>query len=317
MTVLVLTDTGDLAADLVVLELQRRAIRYCRLNIDNFPAHLQIVYDPVNSSAIFFPDGEQFSSHDVSVAWYRRSRQFTYEDSYIQREISVFLQCLWREMTWPWVNDPIAVDRANSKLWQLRIASEIGFDIPDTLIGNQRNSVEGRLKPGPVIAKTLGGAAIERYGKRYDLFSQLIPLSELETAAVGAAPCIFQEQVKPGTDVRVTVVGEHVFATDIDAPANYADWRAAPREAVTYCPIDLPAELVKRCRELCRTAGLIYGAFDFVRQPGDRYVFLEVNPSGQWGWIEHATGQRITEAIVDVLIGHQGGTDARRPRIHS
>jgi glutathione synthase/RimK-type ligase-like ATP-grasp enzyme len=315
MTVLVLTDTGDLAADLIVLELQRRAIRYRRLNIDDFPAHLQIVYDPVDSSAIFFARGEQFNSADVGAAWYRRSRQFTYQDPYIQHEISVFLQCLWQEMTWPWVNDPIAVDKANSKLWQLRIASEIGFDIPDTLVGNQRSRVAGRFTPGPFIAKTLGGAAIERYGKRYDLFSQLIPLSELEEAAVEAAPCIFQESVKPGMDVRVTVVGEHVFATDIDAPAGYADWRAAPREAIN--PVDLPTEVVKRCRELCRTAGLSYGAFDFVRQPGDRYVFLEVNPSGQWGWIEHATGQRITEAIVDVLVGHQGGPDARRPRIQS
>jgi hypothetical protein len=49
------------------------------------------------------------------------------------------------------------VDRANNKLWQLRVASEIGFDIPDTLVGNERSRVVGRLKPGPAIAKTLGG----------------------------------------------------------------------------------------------------------------------------------------------------------------
>jgi glutathione synthase/RimK-type ligase-like ATP-grasp enzyme len=253
----------------------------------------------------------------MSVAWYRRSRQFACEHPYIQRETQVFLQCLWREMNWAWVNDPSAVDRASSKLWQLRIALQIGFDIPDTLVGNQRSRVVSRLKPGPIIAKTIGGAAIEHDGQLHDLFSQLISLSELDAAAVQAAPCIFQEQVKPGTDVRVTVVGEHVFATDIDTPAGCTDWRAAPRETVTYRPIDLPAEVVKRCLELCRIAMLTYGAFDFVRQPGGRYVFLEVNPSGQWGWIEHATGQRITEAIVDVLVGHDGGTDGRRPRIHS
>jgi glutathione synthase/RimK-type ligase-like ATP-grasp enzyme len=306
MTVLILTDTGDLAADLIVLELQRRAIQYRRLNMDDFPVRLQIVYDPLNSSAIFLIDNEQFYSRDVSVAWYRRSQQFAYQDPYIQRETQVFLKCLWQEMTWPWVNDPTAVDRANNKLWQLRVASEIGFDIPDTLVGNERSRVVGRLKPGPAIAKTLGGAAIERDGKRYQLFSQLISLSGLDAAAVEAAPCIFQEQVKPGTDVRVTVVGEHVFATDIDTPAGYVDWRAAPRETVNYRPADLPAEVVKRCRELCRIAKLTYSAFDFVRQPGGRYVFLEVNPSGQWGWIEHATGQRITEAIVDVLLGLKG-----------
>ena len=233
------------------------------------------------------------------------------------RETQVFLRCLWREMAWAWVNDPTAVDRASDKLWQLRIASEIGFDIPDTLVGNQRSRVVGRLKPGPVIAKTIGGVAVERDGERYDLYAQLIPLSELDVAAVQAAPCIFQEQVKPGTDVRVTVVGQQTFATDIDAPAGYVDWRAAPRETVTYRPTDLPAEVVERCLELCRIAKLSYGAFDFVRQPGGRYMFLEVNPSGQWGWVERATGQRITEAIVDILVGHEGGTDVRRHKANS
>jgi glutathione synthase/RimK-type ligase-like ATP-grasp enzyme len=307
VTVLVLTDTGDLAADLIVLELQRRAIQYRRLNLDHFPDHLQIAYDPVSSSAVFLTESEEFCSDDVSVAWHRPTRPFVHKDPYIQRETQVFLRYLWREMAWAWVNDPTAVERANNKLWQLRIASEIGFHIPDTLVGNESSRVVGRLKPGPIIVKTIGGATIERDGARHDLYTQLIPLSELDAAAVRAAPCIFQEQVKPGPDVRVTVVGRQVFAAVIDAPAGYVDWRAAPRETVTYRPTDLPAELAERCLELCRIAKLSYGAFDFIRQPGGTYVFLEVNPCGQWGWIERATGQPITEAIVDILVSHEGG----------
>ena len=77
MTVLVLTDTGDLAADLIVLELQRRAIQYRRLNVDHFPDRMQIVYDPVSSSAAFLANSEEFYSDDVSVAWFRRAWQFS------------------------------------------------------------------------------------------------------------------------------------------------------------------------------------------------------------------------------------------------
>ena len=304
MTVLVLAVTNDLAADLVVLELQRRAIPYLRLNINDFPFNLEIIYDPRKSSAMFMTGARQLYSHDVGAAWCRRSWRSTHPDPYVRREVDFFLQGLWLEMAWPWVNDPAAVDRANNKLWQLRAAAEAGFDTPLTLIGNRGAEVSDKFRPGPLVAKTIAGAAIERDGVREHLFSQHISLEELDSAAVKAAPCIFQEQVKPGIDVRVTVVGDRVFATDICVPSAYLDWRAAPRRTVSYRPVDLPAEVAKCCLELCRIAGLTYGAFDLVRQPNGGYVFLEVNASGQWGWIERATGQRITEAIVDTLICH-------------
>ena len=221
------------------------------------------------------------------------------------------MQGLWREMTWPWVNNPMAVDGANNKLWQLRAAVGVGFDTPVTLIGNRAAEVSDKFTPGPLVAKTIGGAAIERDGVREHLFSQRVSLGELDPAAVKAAPCIFQEQVKPGIDVRVTVAGGRVFATEISVPSVYLDWRAAPPESVSYHAVDLPVGVTKCCLELCRIAGLAYGAFDLVRQANGRYVFLELNASGQWGWIENATGQRITEAIVDAVVSQQGGSGGR------
>lgn len=308
MTVLVLTETGDLAADLVVLKLRRHDVPYTRLNVDTFPADMAISYDPENSCAVFQANYEQLCSDDVSAAWCRRSQRFSPHDRYARRESQAFLEWLWEQMNWIWMNNPSAAAAASNKLWQLRIASEIGFDIPVTIVTNQVEQVRDMFSPGPVVVKTIGGAAIDRNGTRQQLFSQLLALADLDPVAVKAAPCIFQEPVKPGIDVRVTVVGNHVFATDIEAPARPVDWRAGPPETVSYSPVDLPEEVAKCCSELCRIAGLTYGAFDFVRQPGGRYVFLEVNPSGQWGWIERATGQPITEAIVDVLARHNRGT---------
>jgi hypothetical protein len=308
MTVLVLTETGDLAADLIVLELRRRDVTYRRLNIDRFPADLAIGYDPGRSCAVFGAGAERFRSDEISVTWCRRPPRFPRHDLYVNRESEAFLDGVWGAMTWVWVNDPAAVTTAGNKLWQLRTAPAVGLEVPVTLVTNQVEHVRDRFRPGSVIAKTIGGAGIDRNGIRQHLYSQLLSPAELDPAAVKAAPCIFQEPVKPGVDVRVTVADDHVFATDIDAPAEFVDWRAAPPEAVGYRPVDVPAEVAERCVQLCRTAGLVYGAFDFVRQPGGRYVFLEVNPSGQWGWIERATGQPITKAIADILVSHQGGT---------
>jgi hypothetical protein len=304
MSVLVLTDTRDLAADLIVLELQRRGSRYRRLNVDMFPGGMEVAYDPGNSTATFYAGAERFSSDEVSVAWCRYAWPSAGTGPYAEREAQAFLQGICLEMSWTWVNHPFAVATASNKLGQLKAASRVGLDVPVTVVTNRIEHVRDTFQGPAVVVKTIAGAAIDHNGMRKHLYSQLLPLAQLDPEAVKAAPCIYQEQAKPGMDVRVTVAGDHVFATDIEAPASVVDWRAAPPEAVTYRSADIPAHVAKGCFDLCRIAGLAYGAFDFIRQPGGNYVFLEVNPSGQWGWIEQATGQRITEAIVDVLTGH-------------
>jgi hypothetical protein len=59
-----------------------------------------------------------------------------------------------------------------------------------------------------------------------------------------------------------------------------------------------------------RRLGLVYGAIDLRLTPEGRYVFLEINPSGQFLYVEHATGQPITAALAKALIE---GPPAPRP----
>lgn len=308
MSVLVLTEMGDLAADLIVLELRRRGVPYHRLNTDLFPDALEISYNPSDASITFESATGKFCSQEVGASWCRHSITSIHPDPYVDREAKTFLSALWQQVHWFWVNAPSAVATASNKLWQLKTASEIGFEIPVTIVTNRLREVQRAFGTGPIVVKTVGGAAIEYRGTRHHLFSQLLELQQITSDEVKAAPCIFQEPVKPGVDVRVTVAGDTVFGTDIDVPEDALDWRGVPPEAVRYRARELPQEVIQHCLALCRAVGLTYGAFDFVRQPGDRYVFLEINPSGQWGWIEHATGQPITAAIVDVLVQHLGTT---------
>jgi glutathione synthase/RimK-type ligase-like ATP-grasp enzyme len=301
VSILVITETGDLAADLIVLELQRRQVPFRRLNLDQFPAELAITYDVTGSFVIFETATERYSASDVRAAWYRRLPHAFHPDPYVDQEARAFLTGLWQETRWTWVNAPASVALSCDKLWQLRMASRLGLEVPATIVSNQLSEVRSALGDRQVVAKTIGGAAVDRSGTRQHLYAQLLPLAQVQTAEVRAAPCIFQEPAKPGTDVRITIAGSQAFGIDIQAPDEVLDWRAAPPETVRYRPCELPGSIIARCQALCEAAGLTYAAFDFIRQPGNRYVFLEVNPSGQWGWLERATGQPITAAIVDAL----------------
>ena len=104
-------------------------------------------------------------------------------------------------------------------------------------------------------------------------------------------------------EVRATVVGSRIFAAKIDSQAAFAtrtDWRRAPFE-VQYEAISLPPEIETGIHDLMRYFDLVYGAFDFIVAPDGRHLFLEVNPAGQYMWIEYATGLKITEALADAL----------------
>ena len=53
-----------------------------------------------------------------------------------------------------------------------------------------------------------------------------------------------------------------------------------------------------------RRLGIVYGAIDLRRTPDGRHVFLEVNPAGQWLFVEQATGQPIARALARALLAH-------------
>jgi hypothetical protein len=118
---------------------------------------------------------------------------------------------------------------------------------------------------------------------------------------VRLAPVIFQEYVE-GVDLRVTVVGDRVFAAEIDARhTSYpCDMRMVVGEA-SIRAVRLPEAVEAGLLALMRRLGLVYGACDLRRRAGGEHVFLEVNPAGQWLFVEQRTGLPIADALAAEL----------------
>jgi glutathione synthase/RimK-type ligase-like ATP-grasp enzyme len=117
---------------------------------------------------------------------------------------------------------------------------------------------------------------------------------------------IFQQYVPKRVELRVTVVGRRVFAAEIDSQASRStrhDWRHYDDPNVQYRIHTLPPEMARACVRLVEALGLSFGAIDLIQTPEGKYVFLEINPNGQWGWIEDLTGLPISDAIADWLAG--------------
>jgi glutathione synthase/RimK-type ligase-like ATP-grasp enzyme len=125
---------------------------------------------------------------------------------------------------------------------------------------------------------------------------------------IGAVPHLFQRFVPKRADCRVTIVDERVFVCRLNSGAH-------PRYAIDVRrglgdPL-LRHDIVQLCDEtqakliqLVHSLGLHFGAIDLVEDDSGDLWFLEINPNGQWAWIEERTGAPISEAIADSLVGN-------------
>jgi len=185
-----------------------------------------------------------------------------------------------------------------SKPFQARRIAQQGFRTPRTLITTDPDAARAFYEEhdGRIVHKSISWmrSIVVQTGET--------DLERLDL--VRNCPTQFQELV-PGTDVRVHVVGERVFATEIESTAmdyRYAALHNSPR---TLRDLELPDEIAQRCIDLSRSLGMGLTGIDLRRDPDGAWWCFEVNPSPGFTFYQAQTGQPIGHAIVDLLrTGH-------------
>lgn len=120
------------------------------------------------------------------------------------------------------------------------------------------------------------------------------------------SPAIYQELIPKRFDLRVTIVGHKIYAAAIDSqsdPAAALDWRQTDNPRLPHHPVTLPDEISDKLLRMMEALRLTFGAVDMVLTPDGEYVFLEVNPNGQWLWIDDTLGYGISHAVAEWLAG--------------
>ena len=69
-----------------------------------------------------------------------------------------------------------------------------------------------------------------------------------------------------------------------------------------YSLIDCPKDIIRKCYQMMLDFNLVFGAFDFIVTPENEWIFLEINPNGQWLWLEQSLGLDISQHILNNLI---------------
>jgi hypothetical protein len=206
------------------------------------------------------------------------------------------------ESLWSWaeltpalvVNRPTAMASNNSKPYQALTIRSLGFDIPDTLVTTDPDVARGFwARHQRVIYKSISGVR--------SVVGQLGPDHEHRLDNVRWCPTQLQQYVA-GTDWRVHIVGDAVFACEVRSRAT--DYRYAAREGVgvELHPGTLPSDCADRCHRLAVALGLAVAGVDLRRTPEGRWYCFEVNPSPGFTFYQTSSGQPIDQAIAALLI---------------
>ncbi len=322
--ILVVTTKIDITADYVILALREREAHFYRLNTEDLPLEARsrfMVGAKSRSSTWEWTDatGNCVDLSGVRSVWYRRHRlpELSQEldsdlEDFCLRECQWFLRGALLARDVSWMSHPTAVSAAEAKPHQLAIASRIGFRVPHTLITNDALAARDfhRRHRGRVVAKACRMGYIRRPTGNYSIYTTPVSQTDLQDeGAIHLAPVIFQEHVDKACDLRVTVVGGTVFAARIDSqslPSAMTDWRRTESADLPHSRCDLPPQIATKCRKLLTALGLNFGAIDLVLDKTGSYYFLEINPSGQWAWIQDRLGFDISGAIADWLVDAEG-----------
>ena len=285
------------------------------LNLSHFPQHLSLSLRYEQGRRRDYrlaglPCGE-LPLETCKAVWWRRPQNYEPDPaitvpayrSFVLGESYETLSGLWLALDAFWINHPSRDADAAHKVFQLRVAQEVGFDIPVTLITNSPEDARAfvdRFGPERTIYKAF--TATEQEWRETRL---LRPGEVALLDNVRFAPVIFQELVPAEVDLRVTVVGNEIFPAAIySQEMSYkVDYRMELSQ-VRIEAFELPEEVNRGLRALMDRLGLVYGAIDMRLTPDGRLVFLEVNPAGQWLFVEQSTGQPIALALARALAAH-------------
>lgn len=322
MTVLIITKSDDNdCIPSVIRAVKARGGRAYRFDTDLFPTDVTLALEYGHERRDLRLTGPQgtLDLAEVTAVWYRRTHFGAAIPDSMDKQLRSASLGESRATVLGMIGslrafhlDPVTIIRgAGHKQLQLQIAQELGLETPRTLISNDPEAVRrftAECTDG-VITKMLSSFAI--YGEQGEekvVFTTPLRPEDLEDlSGLRYCPMTFQERVAKQVELRVTVVGSQVFAASIDPTLTgraAEDWRRDGVELIDHWkPYDLPVDIATRLVGLLDRFDLNYGAIDLIVTPEGRHVFLEINPAGEYFWLDRCPGLPISEAIADTLLG--------------
>jgi MvdD family ATP-grasp ribosomal peptide maturase len=322
MTVLIITRSDDNeSVSLVARAIERKGGATIRFDTDRYPTEVRLsaYYGTAGDERLMLTNDEgEFNLREVTAVWHRRlnfgaqlpqtlDRQLRHASLTETRAAAQGMLASLKAFRMDAVQH---IRHAENKQLQLQVARELGLEIPRTLTTNDPSAVRAFAESceGRVVTKMLSSFAVYEGGRELVVFTNPVKPEDLaDLSGLRLCPITFQEMIPKALELRVTVVGDRVMSASIDSQSSERaahDWRRdGLRMIQDWQPYELPREVEENILRLMDYFVLNYGAIDIIVTPDGRHVFLEINPVGEFFWLERRPGLPVSDAIADVLLG--------------
>lgn len=317
--VLIVTEAGDLHARAVTATLRDRfGVHAATWDLRSLPApgcSLEIVRGAMRATASL---RSRAVLDDVGCIWWRRPGRVAVQpgaDAVMEQFRADETDALTHGLLWSrqaaWVNDPGRERMAGEKLVQLAAAAACGLDVPDTIVTNEPEAARrfvDRVAPAPVVVKRVSatpGLFVET--------RMLTPEVQARLDALQGCPAILQAYVDGVADIRLTWMGGETRCVRIDSPAGAGRVDSRLDLSVDFVPHALPVHVARGLGALMQALGLVFGVIDLRLDADGRYWFLEVNPQGQFAYLELRSGLPFVEPFARFLATCAGEGRAALP----
>lgn len=301
--ILIITNTIDLTADYII-DKYKQEISFFRFNTDRFndytisitPDETIIEYkdktakvyltrcDSLYYRKISLPDLSEYEPHFHTL---------------MQREMLTVIEGIAETFGKNAITRPSILRKADNKIVQMKIAKELNFNLPKSLITNSNPVADNLCSNNKSIVKPISFGKIIDENKVGFIQTNLVNKTSF-IHELNYSPAYFQAYVNKDYEIRLTIVDNYFFGVRIDS-TNKVDWRKEDSKLI-YNNVNIPEDIRGKCLQMMKLLNLKFAAFDFIVSNGE-YIFLELNANGQWLWLEEELNLKISNALVDNLIG--------------
>lgn len=297
----VLTNSEDVTSDYLCDRLSMAGLPIWRIDTD---AIREVEFDIRQQEAVYTDgNGAELKAHDVAALILRRPKPIAplvkgdkYQKQHVAAEwAEAFEGFLAHVPVFRWINHPSHNFNASHKIEQLKRAQAVGLDVPAWIATTSARKASDFMQSyGPaIIAKPLASGFIEREEPSNDTVIYTSEIGEEHRdvlTRISSCPVLFQEKVAKSVDIRLVVVAEEMIGVamkgfDSEGRQRLDIRRDAMRD-VEYSIVDVPAVVCAAINRIMKEYGLVFGAFDFAIREDGEWVFFELNPNGQWAWLD-------------------------------
>jgi len=278
--------------------------------------------DIYNQLTISFPSSKRYLPFDsVYVIWNRRwsigdfvPSEYTSNkevDSDIRKNLISELNTLDRYI-WNNFDNAKWLDKFQdiyvNKLKILDLAHQIGFKIPNGLLTTCKEElIKFKNKYSNIICKSISdNIAIQTDEYFFYGYTNEISDGILKELPDSFFPSFFQESIDKQVEIRVFYLFGDIYAMAIFSQTDEktkADFRRYnDKNPNRNVPFNLPTQIEDLIHEFMKRSGLNSASFDFILSNEDEYVFLEVNPVGQFGMVSKPCNYNLEKKIAEKLI---------------